>query len=910
MGITETPTPGLNLVTAPPVVRNTNRQWRQGLLRFDVSDYGWVNNGSSNNDAAIAALLADLNSAGLTETRQAIVSIPGASSDTGGYAFATRFRWPRWVNIDGAHAVMLYTGADYAGPAITVGQIINAAVGSGWAGSMRLPSLRCTTLATHRCSALTPTMNLELFAGYAFELCRTDIYIPLTLGFAVNHLFMPGDGGYTFGNRLYVGRSANSRKHFSWRGNVNSSWANENAVARCGDIGNDASFQDCGNAWAFAYSAEPGGYAGLSGNNVASACVQLNVGRSWPSAGTAATAGIQWLNPANGRFYEAQGSGTAGTAPTHSDGGTVGIWKDLGPHRRQIALFENAGNGVEIMVERWESGYGPTAQFRGDSTVQGGSIRIRTKNLQAVTVPPNMPAGASTGLEIWPTTLGAAGAVAASAQIEFNGRLPDINTGLPQAQDCFIGNAAGVWTASRGYSLMQPNTAGATPVREISGAALTLCEDGVVGVGGAAPCLGVIASLSDACGAIDVDYGAGHLGDVTNPPRFRVRPLDNSDTAMVLTAGDKVPVFISGAIGRTGTAHEAATGDSYLPRTVLRNDAAVFGVFIGLNDGKVGSINVNPRHTPDLLTGSTSPPPRPPVLRTPYTSTGRACNGPPTAGRFFNVGEYIEDSSGKSGGHVVVVAGILAPAFTAGETSIPRRAYRVAGGNAYYLNSATATATAGATAPTGTSTTADVSDGTNGWRYRAPVAVIEPLALPNIGVTFSAGTAGTSAATALAANANGQRARLDNTHATATLFVDLTAGATTSSWAIPPGTSFAPPFPMTNAWSLRADAAGTTYNLWVETAVRWAEPVRTATQTNGTTTGAAQTLATASPRGQYLMFRNHGASDGIRAVLNGTATATGPRVAPGGVIDPDQPVTTNLSIFGEAAGTPYTVITA
>ena len=764
-------------------------------------EWGFVDDGTTDNTAAWATLKAaiETNPALSQDRRARIVFRPSATGALYGYKFGSRIQLPNFTDIDAGAARFNYAGTDYSGPFLANGDGVSPNSGA----DCRWPAVYCSTLATHRCSALTATMDLDRFAGIAIRTSRSRHVIPKVEGFAIGVQIRPQDGGSLAYNTTEIDSVVDCRIYVDWfgvtsEGGSTSGWPNENAVPRLADGRCSSNFVNMGNAYAFRFTAlrtpawttgetvtvgtrrswtdriytattagtcgataptgtgtgindgavtwsyvASDGYTGHSGNSIRSGCIQLGTPKPWAGSTAGVLAGWQWMNA--GMLYEAQNGGTTGaTAPTHTtigqivSDGTIN-WKCLGLARRVPLWMRGAGGRMFVDLDRVEGYYGSPVLVTGspkppgvDTMWFGDGITVNIRGISALTLPPNMPLGADHGIEFQPDVETTVAMGACDARVNILSQPSDITDTLHPAHLSLLGTAGGtVWTGSHGWSFLPQTTANSTPSREVTVAAdaLMLCDDGIRVVGNPT-ILGAVTLFGPGSAAFRVEYGTSF--DTTQKMRVGARPLGGlvdggsggnpalrtlafSGRAKLLAGGTRSgsPLFV--ASGQT----LSAPGDDYYGVTYWRNTPDCVGVFCGQWGGKVATQSIAMRSTITINRTSLGIP----ILRW-YGTGRRACSAMPDRGRFPARGEVIEDTTGASNGWRVTTAGDLAKAWTSGETAVPSGALRVNGGNVYRLNITTATATVGSTAPTGTSLTADVSDGTQPWRYVGPVAVL------------------------------------------------------------------------------------------------------------------------------------------------------------------------------------------
>lgn len=698
---------------------------------FHTSDYGFtfdanpanpsslsgqqltdLNNAIAANNAAMAALLADIAVFAPSATKYATLFFD--STDVGGrIVLSTPFRVPRYCNVACDGTELIYSGTDFTGPFVTLGESLNKTSGAG-GGVFDLPVTRCSRFTTHRWSPRN--IDRDHFAAYKIELVHARLHFRGINGFGVGIQFMPKPGCFTAHNTTTIGTLSDCCTLVDFRGNVAGvvagvddavGWANENAIVSWQNGAFSAGwnfYNGGGGGTAIRYSVETGGYGGLSGNDVIEACLQLGAPVQLVN-GASISADHTRMN--GGRDYLALNSGTAtATMPTHTDGSDVLIgsitWRDLGVSRRQPVLFHNSGSRNEIYLRRLEGWYGMPVAIRGAGNPSGDGSTVRIRNAQSGTLPSNTALGYCTGVEFLlddPTTAASGGA---GILVTIHNEPPETDVQMPPLITSLIGSASGI-AAFNGYSWTNATDTGR--VRNVStNETMRLCTDGVVlTAGGGADSIGVMCPVTADSSTVVARLNRGM--DAVDPPRLRSKTFTKYGTATGISGRAKVVVQEPSALPIAGNTY-AAPGDSYISRAIQANAPDVGYIWVGGNSGKMASVGVTRRHTQITTQGGTQVG-RPADVDTTFSPRVPHSPAAPTLG-YFPVKTRVVDSTNATNGWDCS-AGWLSEAWASGMSLIPNLVV-INSGNAYVAITTTAV-TGGSTAPTGTSATAPTGGG-------------------------------------------------------------------------------------------------------------------------------------------------------------------------------------------------------
>lgn len=715
------------------------RKWRG---HFHTSDYGFtfdasqanpsslsgqqltdLNNAIAANDAAMAAILADIAVFAPSATKYATLFFD--STDTGGsIVLSTRFRVPRYCNVACDGTELVYSGTDFTGPFVTLGESLNKTTGAG-GGVFDLPITKCSRLTSHRWSPRN--IDRDHFAAYRVELVHARLHFRGVSGFGVGIQFMPKPGCFTAHNTITLGSVYDCCTLVDFRGNVAGvvagvddapGWVNENAIVSWQNGAFSASwnfYNGGGGGTAIRYSAEPGGYSGLSGNDVIEACLQLGAPVQLVN-GAAISTDQTRMN--GGRDYLALNSGTAtATMPTHTDGSDVLIgsitWRDLGFSRRQPVLFHNSGSRNEIYLRRLETWYGMPVAIRGVGNPSGGGSTVRIRNAQSGTLPSNTARGYCTGVEFLLDDQTTAASAGAGILVTLHNEPTETDVQMPPLITSLIGSASGI-AAFNGYTWTNASDTG--QVRNVStNETMRLCTDGVVlTAAGNADSIGVMCPVTADSSTVVARLNRGL--DAVDPPRLRSKPFTKQGIATGISGRAKVVVEDPTAISTTGNLY-AASSDSYISRAIQANAPDVGYIWVGGNSGKLASIGITRRHTQITTQGSTQVG-RPADVYTPFSPRVPHSPAAPTIG-YFPVKTRVVDSTNATNGWDCT-AGWLSEAWSSGMSVIPNLVV-INSGNAYVALTTTAV-TGRSTAPTGTSATAPTGGGE--WLYIGPASTV------------------------------------------------------------------------------------------------------------------------------------------------------------------------------------------
>lgn len=677
-----------------------------------VPDYAYPNTGTDNTAAIVAAGAALQAMVGLKSypdrIRPRLIAPPN-----GNYRILTPIYFEDYYDIDLQGSWLRYRGSDKTNAIVRIGHPTRYAFYAkynlnvdGWASDLRF----------------TPAEALT-FAGIRLTNCANCILSGSVQSVAIGVQLYPEVGGLVSTCNIDQMHFSTVKTFIEIRGAASSGYCNENTITRCDFTG--SSPDTFGSIYGIVFTADAGGYAGQNNNKIVAPCFQVgNYSAAMNlTVGKTVSAGYWYVTRSNNREYycSATGTGVVATVPTHTTGTVTdanGVaFQYVGPFFRVPVVHDNSGSYNKIIAARWESGDGPFVWCKNASETycSNNDYEVYTRDGNARFYPMvDHTTGKTTNTTYSETTrvkVYGQPATPTSVVNDFHKRFIKSST-----ITCIKG--CGFYREGGANQFVQSCTGNSKLLKE------SVYYD----------------SLSEAQWT-----WFGTLVDLSHYAGFQVASHCNSGVylgAVFVQFFDEkfVRIGISGAsdvntaIG-SGSFYDAGDAFQFTQligsfRRVNRTPRYAFLGF-GFNGGEVTGVAVNPTwdgysyvgvdvgmlHNQAIM--------QVPLL-TPFepdaNSGNRFAFGTPTVGYFERVGERIDNINTATGQPIcwyVKTAGVLAPAWASGATSIRATELRSNAGNVYYANTA---GTAGTTAPTGTTTS---NDGAIVWTHLRNNAVLQ-----------------------------------------------------------------------------------------------------------------------------------------------------------------------------------------
>ena len=691
----------------------------------DVTQFGAVGNGSTNDTAAINRAIAYASGVATTYRHAMLYFPPGHSY------LVSRLEVPRLIDIDMTGSMIISASTEYDKPILSIG--------SSGAGSFT-SNFNATFRGLNVMYNGTPTTH-----GYP-ESGRNDYYgirIINALQSTIEVLSVDGFyggiqllGSGAFGdtpcahNTLTIGSIYHCKIGLDLRA-WERGYVNENLIFN-GNFSPATHITNYGSAYGVRFSrCGPSHYNGQNNNVFVKPCFQLGNWRLNWSAGI--TIGSNYRVYHNGNEYLATNTGTTGaTPPTHTTGtasdGTI-TWQYMGPYRRSPVYHEDAGNLNRFIGSRWESSIGSFAFISGTGVTNASVYEYEWYDL--------IDSGnANRQVEDIENARSFFVGSAQSYMLQGRDIVRPQSVGINNLHYRAVAGVSGWTVAGLGFNHFWTGA-----FRTYTSGEMRLCRDSLY-----------INCYDTSMSGIQQNQVADLLCavvDCQQNHRFRIDRQHGGGLASNLNAGT------------TGRVYLAALNDSFtwmdLQTSSVANIPVLLGVdnngmsvpssaaeFIRTGSNSAVTLGVVAHHTvpyvlvgffKEQLEGFTITK----LMETyPYTrsnditvfsqdmifgDTQRSSVGTPLWGYFCKRGEIIHNHRASTGNPtywVVTTPGILAPTFNSG-ASIIKNELRQNGSNVYAANSA---GTAGNSPPTGTG--AAISDGTLTWDYIGTTAVLTP----------------------------------------------------------------------------------------------------------------------------------------------------------------------------------------
>jgi hypothetical protein len=279
----------------------------------------------------------------------------------GHYRIGTRITCPRGVNLDMRGARIVYTGSDYDGAILTIGESSGNDEGGVYLG---LAARAANT------DHLFPAGKPYFAAVRLRNIVKAHVEMGWCEHTNVGLQLFPDPALACTLNAIHGGRFTSQKIGIDIRGNASDGYSTENAFYKP-DISPTSSMFPFGSFVGVQFSTESLGYTGQDNNIIHAPCFQMagwDSTYAWSSGKTGLTTGNRY-RASNGWEYEKTAGGTTGGTdePTSTTvGGTfvdnAGVtWTTRGIAMRIPIYHNGAGTQGKVEAARWETGYGPFA---------------------------------------------------------------------------------------------------------------------------------------------------------------------------------------------------------------------------------------------------------------------------------------------------------------------------------------------------------------------------------------------------------------------------------------------------------------------------------------------------------------------------------------------------------------------
>lgn len=722
-------TNGTGLVNSGTIFFGPGGSGRMNLIGdpyvVDVTQFGAVGNGSTNDTAAINRAIAYASGISTTYKHPLLYFPPGHRY------LISRISVPRLIDIDMTGSMLISASTEYDQPILSIGSSGQGSFTANFDATFRgLNVMYNGTPTTH---GYPESGRNDYFGIRIINALQSTIEVQQVDGF-YGGIQLLGSG--RFGdtpcahNTLTIGSIYHCKIGLDLRA-WERGYTNENLIFN-GNFAPATHITNYGSAYGVRFSrVGPSHYSGQNNNVFVKPCFQLGNWRLDWSAGL--VIGSNYRVYYNGNEYMALNTGTTGaTPPTHTTGtasdGTI-TWQYMGSYRRTPVYHEDAGALNRFIGSRWEGAIGSFAFISGTGVIGPSVYEYEWYDL--------IDSGNATRqIEDIENARTVNIYSAQSFMLQGKDIIRPQSVGIDNLHYRAVAGASGWTVAGLGFNNYWTNA-----FRTYTSGELKLCRDslyincysnpmsGFTTVQVADLLCAVVDCQQNHRFRIDRQCGGGLSSPLANggrTGRVYFGPLTDSFTRMDLeTAGTvNLPILLgvdnSSMTMATNVDLMRTGADSAVNLGVVAHNSVPY-VLVGFFDMHLEGFTATKimESFPYLRSNDIAMLSRDMV----FGETQRSSVGTPRWGFFGKRGEMIQNhmaSAGNPAYWVVTTPGILAPTFNTGAT-IVKGELRQNGSNVYAANAA---GTAGATPPS--TTGSGISDGTLTWDYIGTTAVLTP----------------------------------------------------------------------------------------------------------------------------------------------------------------------------------------